>query len=42
MNAPEYVGSRGPNGGAVLNSRGDLLFTATLTDGLGVLLLAQR
>lgn len=42
INAPAFVGSRLPYGGAVLNSRGDVLFTATLTDGLGVLLVAQR
>jgi hypothetical protein len=42
INAPVSIGSRLPAGGAVLNSRGDVLFTATLTDGLGVLLVAQR
>ena len=42
INSPSYVGSRMPTGGAVLNSSGHVLFTATLTDGLGVLLIAER
>jgi len=42
IQSPQSIGSRLPFGGAVLNSRGDVLFEATLTDGLGVLLVAQR
>jgi hypothetical protein len=42
INPPSDIGSRLPFGGAVLNSKGNVLFTATLTDGLGVLLVAQR
>ncbi len=42
INPPSDIGSRIPFGGAVLNSKGDVLFTATLTDGLGVLLVAQH
>ncbi len=42
INSPSHVGSRTPMGGAVLNSAGHVLFTATLTDGLAVLLVAQR
>ena len=42
IQSPQSIGSRLPFGGAVLNSRGDVLFEATLTNGLGVLLVAQR
>jgi hypothetical protein len=42
IQSPQSIGGRLPFGGAVLNSRGDVLFEATLTDGLGVLLVAQR
>lgn len=42
IHPPLNVGARRPTGGAVLNSRGDVLFEATLVDGLGVLLVAQR
>jgi hypothetical protein len=42
IQAPQTIGNRLPFGGAVLNSRGDVLFEATLTNGLGVLLVAQR
>ena len=41
LQPPDTVGSATyPNAGAAINDRGQILFSAALTDGRGVLLLA--
>ena len=41
LQPPVVVGDGYPHGGAILNDRGQVLFQATLDDGIGVLLMAN-